>query len=189
MSDFDQNFTNAWGRQADDTSHTIVPEDDSSQSREDANHQDDNSNHQGDEVIAASNTTMDSYDEQGQGATQKEHQTNLGFEYLHNVSRFFSSGRFERNKVGQSETDAKIMVNGAISESRGPVHIFVENEQLEIPILYDGMDDSHLFQQLGVFYRFLKVKRGLAELIIPRSLVRIDSVTVILQTFHTKSSH
>jgi hypothetical protein len=78
----------------------------------------------------------------------------------------------------QSDIDEQTVVNGAISKPRGLVLIFVENEHLDIPILSDNMIDSALLEQLRMFYRYLKVKRGLVELIIPRRLVRIDCVKV-----------
>lgn len=44
--------------------------------------------------------------------------------------------------------------------------------------MFDDVLDSELLEQLRMFYRYLKIKRGLVEVIIPRSLVRITCVKV-----------
>ena len=71
--------------------------------------------------------------------------------------------------------------NTADTESSKPrdlLIVYVENEHLKIPILSDDLTDSSLLEQFRMFYRYLKLKRGLVELIIPRTLVRIDCITV-----------
>jgi hypothetical protein len=62
--------------------------------------------------------------------------------------------------------------------SRRELSIFVENLHVDIAVLYDGMDDSVLLEQLRMFYRYLKIRRGLVELIIPTKLVKINCVKV-----------
>jgi hypothetical protein len=189
MSDFDQNFTNAWGRQGGENLHAPGAEDESIHAKEDSNkpqedssHHGENSRHQDDEVKEASHETVDTRDEPVNKGPPKGHQTNDGLwqlldNILHRIRSHYST-RAGKHNTRQSDIKRQIMVNGSISETRDPVLIFVENEHLEIPIISDGMDDSQLFQQLGMFYRYLKVKRGLVELLVPRSLDRIDTVKV-----------
>ena len=83
-----------------------------------------------------------------------------------------------RSTQGQSDLDEQLVVNESISTSRGLVHIFVGHEHLSAPILLDDIVDSVFLEQLRMFYRFLKVKQGLVELIIPKILVRINCVKV-----------
>lgn len=62
--------------------------------------------------------------------------------------------------------------------ARNDVWLFVENEQVKVPLLLGGVDDSHLFKELRMFYRYMQVRRGLVELVIPRKLTRMDCVMV-----------
>ena len=51
---------------------------------------------------------------------------------------------------------------------------FLGDERLIIPTLRgDGKDRTRL-THLTMFYRLLKIRRGLSELILPKLLVRID---------------
>jgi hypothetical protein len=148
MSDFEQNFLNAWSQRTIGNLPSRNSEDDSCTPT--------------DETTESNNVNLDSRD-----ITDNE-------------------GRVEELSVHhsgrqQSDIDEQIIVNWPISKPRGLVLIFVENEHLDIPILSDNMIDSALLEQLRMFYRYLKVKRGLVELIIPRSLVRINCIKVGLQ--------
>ncbi len=69
-------------------------------------------------------------------------------------------------------------VNVVLPKAPGLLFVCAESEHLDIPVLSDNLVDSELFQQLRMFYRYLKIKRGLVELIIPRKLVQIDYVKV-----------
>ena len=73
--------------------------------------------------------------------------------------------------------DGQIVNRSAVS-SRRKLSIFVESRHLDIAVLYDGMNDTALLEQLQMFYRYLKIKRGLVELIIPTKLVKINCVKV-----------
>ena len=66
----------------------------------------------------------------------------------------------------------------AFAKPPGLVLIMLESEHLHIPILSHDVHDSTLLAQLRMFYRFVKVKRGRVEVIIPRSLTRIQRVKV-----------
>jgi hypothetical protein len=145
MSNFEQNFLNAWSQRAIGNLPGHNSEDDTYART--------------DETTESSEVNLDSRD-----ITDNE-------------------GRVEEPSVHhsgrqQSDIGEQIIVNEAISKPRGLVLIFVENEHLDIPILSDNMVDSALLAQLRMFYRYLKIKRGLVELIIPRSLVRIDCIKV-----------
>lgn len=74
--------------------------------------------------------------------------------------------------------DLAASVVGYLLEPRRLVVMIVENEHLNIPILSDNLNDSALLEQLRMFYRYLKVKQGLVELLIPRLLIQIDCVEV-----------
>ena len=56
--------------------------------------------------------------------------------------------------------------------------IYIGNQSLNVPVLFRTLTDSALLAQLRMFYRYMKLQRGLVELILPRNLVRIDSVKV-----------
>ena len=61
----------------------------------------------------------------------------------------------------------------------GLLTIFIGDEYLKIPIfMYPTADDRKVLEQLKMWYEYFKIKRGLYELIIPRSLSRIDYVKV-----------
>ena len=63
--------------------------------------------------------------------------------------------------------------------SRLLVHVFTEDEHMQVPIIMpEAPTDDAVLSQLKMFYRVLKLNRGLAELLIPRELARIDTVTV-----------
>jgi hypothetical protein len=59
----------------------------------------------------------------------------------------------------------------------GLLTIFIGDEYLKIP-MYRTADDKEVLEQLKMWYKYFKIKRGLLELIIPRSLSRIDCVKV-----------
>ena len=69
---------------------------------------------------------------------------------------------------------------------KGPVHrvsIFMGNEFLSVPILYDKVDtsignDRKTFQQLRTWYCWLQLKRGFGEILLAKRLQRIDKVDV-----------
>jgi hypothetical protein len=56
--------------------------------------------------------------------------------------------------------------------------IFMGDETLKIPSLEGDSHDQTRLQHLHMFYHLLKLRRGIAELIIPRTLIRIDWVEV-----------
>jgi hypothetical protein len=56
--------------------------------------------------------------------------------------------------------------------------IFLGDEQLIIPTLEDDDKDRTLLMHLKMFYRLLKIRCGLPELILPKLLMRIDWVKV-----------
>jgi hypothetical protein len=58
--------------------------------------------------------------------------------------------------------------------------IFVGDEELSIPQLKGDELDRTYLKHLMMFYLLLKMRRGLFEVIVPRSLVRIDWVKVSL---------
>ncbi|KAF2430613.1 hypothetical protein EJ08DRAFT_649430 [Tothia fuscella] len=82
----------------------------------------------------------------------------------------------------EEESNAGVRVNTEIGcrslRPRTPVLIYVHEEPLEIPILFQDISNTELLKQLKMFYRYLKIKRGLAELVIPRKLMKIDCVEV-----------
>jgi hypothetical protein len=145
MSDFEQNFLNAWSQRTIGNSPRHNSEDDSLA--------------QTDGITERNNVNSDSRD-------IPDRQGNIEELSVHH------SGR------QQSDIGEQILFNGAISKPRGLVHIILVNEHLDIPILSDNMIDSALLEQLRMFYRYLKVKRGLVELIIPRRLFQIDCIRV-----------
>ena len=59
---------------------------------------------------------------------------------------------------------------------REGVLIFVDNISLDAPVLYDTITEIALLQQLKMFYRYLKIRRGLPEVIIPRTISRLDCI-------------
>ena len=84
-----------------------------------------------------------------------------------------------REASAPSNTSEHMVHRVVIGNFPGPqrfLFVCVENEQLDVPILYNNMMDSALLEQFRMFYRYLKVKRGLVELIIPRTLVGIDCI-------------
>src|SRR5271156_2108531 len=127
MSDFEQNFLNAWSQRPIGALPSHNSEHDSLART--------------DEIAERNNVNLDS----------RDIPDNEGMVEEPSVHR---SGREQR------DTGEQFMVNGSISKSRGLVLIFVENEHLNIPILSDNMIDSALLEQLRMFYRYLKVKRG-----------------------------
>jgi hypothetical protein len=66
-----------------------------------------------------------------------------------------------------------------MDENPSKLKIFVDNDTLEIDIHCTDKRDAEVFKQLKMFYRYLKVRRGFTEIIIPKKLVRIDCVQVI----------
>jgi len=56
--------------------------------------------------------------------------------------------------------------------------IFLGDERLIIPTLKDDSKDRILVMHLRMFYRLLKIRRGLSELILPKLWMRIDWVKV-----------
>jgi hypothetical protein len=56
--------------------------------------------------------------------------------------------------------------------------IFVGDEELSIPWLEGDELDRLRLEHLRMFYLLLKLRRGLLEVIIPRTLVRIEWVKV-----------
>ena len=143
MSDFEQNFSNAWSQRTDG----MLPSHDSEQRA------------RTDETTETNKVNLDSRNIPGNEGMVEELS-------VHRSSR------------QHSDSDEQIELNEAISRPQDSVLIIVENEHLDIPIMSDNMIDSALLEQLRMFYRYLKVKRGLVELIIPRSLVRIDCAKV-----------
>jgi len=61
---------------------------------------------------------------------------------------------------------------------RKSVTIFVDNDRLSIPVLSHEANDAALLREVKMFYRYLKVKRGLSEVVIPKQLISIDYVVV-----------
>jgi len=57
------------------------------------------------------------------------------------------------------------------------IHIYVQDENLMIPIPADSNDEMVLKRIRG-FYRLIEVDRGVLELIFPKDLERIDHVEV-----------
>jgi hypothetical protein len=58
------------------------------------------------------------------------------------------------------------------------IAIFLGDDQLITPMLKGSHNDRILLMQMGMFYRLLKIRRGLSELILPKFLVRMDWVNV-----------
>jgi hypothetical protein len=63
-------------------------------------------------------------------------------------------------------------------DSQKKTLIFVGDEELSIPRLEGDELDRARLQHLRMFYRLLKLRRGLIEVILPRTLVRIEWVKV-----------
>lgn len=59
-----------------------------------------------------------------------------------------------------------------------PITIFLGDEQLITPMLPGYDNDRILLMRMRMFYRLLKIRRGLPELILPKLLVRMDWVKV-----------
>ena len=78
----------------------------------------------------------------------------------------------------EGEVSESTIVDRPIPSPKGSVLMYVENEHLNVPILSNDMSDSALLEQLNMFYEYLRVKRGLVEVIVPRYLLRIDCVEV-----------
>ena len=88
------------------------------------------------------------------------------------VYQYIATGHdFEHNIVeawGEREDGTRLLI-----------HVFTEDEHMQVPIIVpEPPTDDAVLSQLKMFYRVLKLKRGLAELLIPRELSRIDTVTV-----------
>jgi hypothetical protein len=63
------------------------------------------------------------------------------------------------------------------------VIIFVGNESMSVPVLFNSKDttrncDAETFRQLLMWYSWMQYKRGFGEVILPRRLVRVDKVKV-----------
>jgi len=152
IADFEQNFLNAWRRRelADDDPVHIEAEGEKNAGEDQSGERD-----------RPRKTTVSS-------GRQKSFR-----------SSEHASDAAEDHRLPESQPDSEAEANGVDgSLLRRNVFIFVENEQLEVPLLLEGMNDSQLFKQLRMFYRYMKVKRGLVELVVPRKLVRVDCVTV-----------
>jgi hypothetical protein len=136
LSDFEQNFVNAWSQRTTTPSPNHHPEQDHQPLRSSGHHS----------------------EQDHQPPTLPSH---------HPAQNQLRTSVAEQNGV-----------NGTTSKPRRMLSIFLEKQHLEIPVLYNGMTDSALLEQLRMFYRYSKVRRGLVELIIPRRLVKINCVKV-----------
>ena len=94
---------------------------------------------------------------------------------------------FEQNFVNAWRMRAIHRDQGVISAEQsvdvkyypGRLTIFIGDEYLKIPMfMYRTENDGEVLEQLNMWYKYFKVRRGLFELIIPRSLSRIDCVKV-----------
>lgn len=162
IADFEQNFLNAWRRRelADDDPVHIEAE--------------------GEENPG----------EDQSGERDRPRKTSVSSGRQKSFRSSVASDAAEDHRLPESQPDSEAEANGADgSLLRRNVLIFVENEQLEVPLLLEGMDDSQLFKQLRMFYRYTKVKRGLVELVVPRKLVRVDCVTVSEYFVDRKTLH
>ena len=62
------------------------------------------------------------------------------------------------------------------------IHIFVDDENMPIPIPADGTDEAML-ARIRVFYQMMLVGQGFPALVFPKKLQRIDYVEVSLVSF------
>ena len=61
----------------------------------------------------------------------------------------------------------------------GLLFITLRDEQLYVPIRYGETEDSSaVLRQVRMFYRHLKIKQGLTEILLPRTLIQIDCIEV-----------
>ena len=72
--------------------------------------------------------------------------------------------------------------NSASYNTRSQLQIFFEKEYYNLSVHSDVETDSEIFEQLRMFYRYYKVRRGFIEIIIPKELFRINCVKVIRDT-------
>jgi hypothetical protein len=63
-------------------------------------------------------------------------------------------------------------------QKKKAIAIFLGDERLITPTLACDDNDKTLLMHLRMFYRMLKIRRGLSELILPELLVRMDWVEV-----------
>lgn len=71
-------------------------------------------------------------------------------------------------------------MNAWISRDKSPrvLKVVLGRQYLDMPLPPDNVDDSVVFAWLNMFYRYLKLRKGVLEIIIPKELVRIDCVEV-----------
>ena len=153
ISDFEQNFLNAWSQQpvGNPTSHTS-DEERPAQTNENTE-------------IVDTNLNLDNIPDNE--ATPEASNMN------HSIQQSVGNGDQHEGEVSEST-----VVDGSTPNLKGWVLIYVENEHLNVPILSNDISDSALLEQLNMFYEYMKVKRGLVEVIVPRYLLRIDCVEV-----------
>ena len=162
ISDFEQNFLNAWSQRpvGNPTSHTS-DEERPVQTNENTK-------------IVDTNLNLDNIPDNE--ATPEASNVN------HSIQPSVNNGEQQEGDVSEST-----IVGGSIPNLKGSVLMFVENEHLKVPILSTDMSDSALLEQLNMFYEYLRVKRGLVEVIVPRCLLRIDCVEVGQQLYSSGS--
>jgi hypothetical protein len=66
----------------------------------------------------------------------------------------------------------------------GSVSLFLGNDYLSAPILYEGVDSETTISRLRTFFNYLRVRRGLAELVVPYRLIRLDTVEFVTVALH-----
>lgn len=145
MSDFEQNFLNAWSQQI---AVSLSPQNAADVSR------------------ARMETTREKRTRDSRPNDTLDNDVRPKELSMNHSSRLHSEG------IEPARFD------GSISGFRDPLPVIVENEFLQVPLRVDDIVSPPQLKQLRMFYRYLKVKRGLAEVIIPRRLVQIDCVKV-----------
>jgi hypothetical protein len=65
----------------------------------------------------------------------------------------------------------------SVTNERHYVHVYIRTSHLRVPI-GPWTDDALTLELLRMFYGLMKYKKGLQEIILPRILVRLDSVNV-----------
>jgi hypothetical protein len=129
IADFEQNFLNAWRR------HELA---------------DDDPVH-----IEAEGEENPGEDQSGERDRPRKTSVSSGRQKSSRSSEHASDAA-EDHRLQESQPDSEAEANGADgSLLRRNVLIFVENEQLEVPLLLEGMNDSQLFKQLRMFYRYV----------------------------------
>ena len=90
---------------------------------------------------------------------------------------FLSAWRQRTSNLQGVRDDAS--ANESVANRPGDLPVFLENEQLKIPILNDDITPEELLTDIRMFYKYLKFKRGLVELVVPRELVQINCVCLL----------